>query len=112
MDEQAALVAGGDGAPFLQPGPEALDLVAVDVDPVWAGHGRLVSLRRARGLGAEIAGVFAKGVAGATPVGDDPSWHPWQPVEQRHRVGQFVGVSRRQHERCGAAVCVGEAPIG
>ena len=30
------LVACRDGAPFLEPRPEAFDLVAVVVDPVWA----------------------------------------------------------------------------
>ena len=43
------LGAGGDGAPLLQPGPEALDLVAMDVDPVWAGECFLVAPRRIAG---------------------------------------------------------------
>ncbi len=44
--------AGGDGAPFLEFGPETPDLVAVGVDPVGVGHERLVAPRRERGLGA------------------------------------------------------------
>ena len=83
-------------------------MVAVDVDPVRAGHRRLVSLRRDRGLGAQVADVAAKGVAGVSLIGDDPPWHSGQPVKQRHRVGQLVGLSRRQQEGYGAAVCVGE----
>lgn len=35
------LVAGGDHAPLLQPGPKALDAVAVGVDPAGASHGRI-----------------------------------------------------------------------
>ena len=42
------LVAGSDGAPFLEPGPEPLDLVAVVADAVRAGDGRLVALGRDR----------------------------------------------------------------
>ena len=64
-------------------------------------------LRRDRELGAEVADVAAKGVAGVATVGHDPSWHPLRPVEQRQVVGQLVGLSRRQHKRYGAAVCVG-----
>ena len=91
-----------------KPGPEALDLVAMDVDPVGAGYWRLVPLGRDRRLSPQVADVLAKGVAAVAPVGHHPPWHPRQPVEQRHRVGQFVGLSWRQHEGYGAAETVGE----
>jgi len=42
------LIAGGDGAPFLQTCPQALDAVAIVIDPSGTGHGRLVFLGRDR----------------------------------------------------------------
>src|SRR5690348_5548740 len=48
------LVAGGDGAPLLEPGPEALDQVAVVVDVVGAGDRFLVALGRDRGPRAHV----------------------------------------------------------
>src|SRR5215208_3070820 len=47
------LVAGGDGAPLLESGPEALDEVPVAVDVVGAGHRRFVALGRDRGPRAQ-----------------------------------------------------------
>ena len=67
-----------------------------------------MALRRDRGLDAQVADVFAKGVAGVPPIGDDPSRHPRQPVKQRHRVRQLMGLPRSQHEGYGAAEAVGE----
>ena len=54
------LVAGGDGPPLLEPGPEPLDQVAVVVDPLRAGDGRLVALRRDRGPCAHAPDVLAE----------------------------------------------------
>ncbi|SFT28118.1 hypothetical protein SAMN04487845_14328 [Methylobacterium sp. yr668] len=42
------LVTGCDGSPFLKPGPEALDLIAVVVDPVRTGDGGRRSVARPR----------------------------------------------------------------
>jgi hypothetical protein len=42
------LVAGCYSAPFLQARPEALDAVAIVVDPPGTGHGRFVALGRDR----------------------------------------------------------------
>ena len=49
------LVACSDGAPFLEPRPEAFDLVAVVVDPVWAGDW-MNALRRSSFCLGGIAG--------------------------------------------------------
>lgn len=60
--------------PSLELGPEALNLVAVYGAPVRAGHRRLLVLHRDRELGAEVADVAAKGVAGIATFDHDPSW--------------------------------------
>lgn len=80
------LVANGSGTPFFKPSPEALDLVVVYDNSARASRECLVLLRWDRGLGTEIGEV-----TGIAPVGD-PSQHPWQPVEERHRVRQLVGL--------------------
>src|SRR5215211_7816946 len=66
------LIAGRDRTPLLEPGPEALDAVAVDVDPRRTGDRRLVALGRDRRTCAEVPDEVAEGVAGVTAVGHDP----------------------------------------
>ncbi len=102
------LVAGGDGAPLLEPGPEALDLVAVVVDPIRAGHGRFVALRRDCRPSAHVPDVFAKDVAGIAAVSHDPFGHPRQLIEQGNSVREFIGLTGRQPEGDGAALPVGD----
>ena len=87
MKLTAVFVADGDGAPFLEPGPEALDLVPVVVDPVRAGDGRLVALGRDRGPRTYVPDVLTKSVAGVAPVPDDPIGHAGQVTEQWNRMG-------------------------
>lgn len=101
-------VSGGDGAPLIEPGPEALDLIAVVVDPVRAGDGRLVALRRDRGSRAHIPDVLTKGVAGVATAPDDPLGHARKLVEQRNRMGQFMGLTGRQPEGDGTSLPVGD----
>ena len=102
------LVAGGDGAPLFEPGPEALDLIAVVVDPIRAGHGRFVALRRDRRPSAHTPDVLAKDVAGVAAVPHDPFGHPRQLVEQGNSVREFMGLTGRQPEGDGAAPPVGD----
>ena len=102
------LVAGGDGALLLEPSPEALDLVAVVVDPARAGDGRLVAPRRDRRPCAHVPDVLTKGVAGVATVPDDTLGHARKLVEQRNRMGQFMGLTGRQPEGDGAALPVGD----
>ena len=66
-------VAGGDGAPFLQPRPEVLDEVAVVVDPLWAGDRRVGALGRDGGPRAQVPDALAKGIGGEAR---SPTIHP------------------------------------
>ena len=77
------LVSGRDGAPFLKPGPEALDLVAVVVDPVRAGDGGLVALGRDRWPCAHVPDVLTDGVAGVVATADD-----LERLTERARIGR------------------------
>src|ERR1700712_1630750 len=101
-------VAGGDGAPFLEPGPEPLDLVAMGVDPVWAGYGRLVLLGRDRGPRAQVPDVLAEAMAAVATVGDHPAGYAWQLLEKGHGMRQFVRLPRRQHKGHGSADGIGD----
>ena len=65
------LVACRDGVPFLKPGPEPLDLVAVRVDPIRADHGRLVLLGRDRRPRAQVPDVLAEAVAAVAENADE-----------------------------------------
>ncbi len=102
------LVARGHRTPLFEPGPKPLDLVAVGVDPVWAGHGRLVLLGRDRGPGAQVPDVLAKAMAAVAAVGDDPAGHAWQLVEQRHGMRQLVRLAWCEDKGHGPAYRVGD----
>ena len=52
--------------------------------------------------------MLAEGVAAVATVGDDPTGHVRQLVEQCHGVRQFVRLPRRQYESDGAADRVGD----
>lgn len=71
-----------------------LDLIAVIVDPVGAGDGGLVALRRDRGARTHVPDVNAEGVTDVAAISDDPLGHAWQLVEQPSRMRQFVSVPR------------------
>src|SRR4051795_1025891 len=92
------LIAGGNGAPLFQPRPEPLHVVAIVVDPLRAGDLVLVALGRDRRTRAQAPDVLAKGVAGMTPVRHHPLRHPGQVLQKRDRMGQFMGLARRQDE--------------
>src|SRR3982751_1775389 len=75
------LVACRDRAPLLEPGPETLDAVAVDVDPGRARDGRFIALgrgprhclgREARRARAELPDVVAECLTGVAAIGHDP----------------------------------------
>src|SRR4051794_5848027 len=67
------LVPGRDRAPFLEPAPETFDEVAVVVDVVGAGHGRLVPPGRDRGPCAAVPDQPAEGVRAVAAIADDHS---------------------------------------
>src|SRR3954464_11124523 len=75
-------VAGGDGAPFLEARPQALDAVAIVVDPARAGHGRFVLLGRDRRPGALVPDELAERERGIALVADDPPGNFGQALDQ------------------------------
>ncbi len=91
-------IAGGYGAPLLQSRPETLDAVAVVVDRLRAGDRSLVAAGRDGRTHAEAPGVLAEGMAAVAAVGHHPHRHAGQAREQRHGVGQFVRLARREGE--------------
>ena len=92
------LIAGCDGAPFLEARPQALDAVAIVVDPARAGHGRLVALGRDRRPGALVPDELAERVRGIAFVADDPSRDIRQAIDQILGQGEFVGLTWSQNE--------------
>ena len=81
------IVTGGNGAPFLQPGPQASDPIAVVVDLVRAGDGRFVAKRQDGGTKAHVPDILAEGMAGVAAVGRDPLRHARQ-IGFPRRLGQ------------------------
>ena len=57
--------------------------------------------------------MLAEAVTAVAAIGHDPQRHARQAVEQRHGVGQFVGLSRREAKGDGASCGVGRsrAPV-
>ena len=84
------VVASGNRAPFLQPGPEVLDEMAVVVDPLWAGHRRIGAPGRDGGACAQVPDALATGIAGEAPLTDNPSGHLRQTAEQPWGKRQFT----------------------
>ena len=56
-------------------GLEPFDAVAVVVDSLGAGHGRLIALGRDGRSCAHVADVLAEAVAGVAAIGHDPARH-------------------------------------
>jgi hypothetical protein len=69
------LIAGCNSPPLFEPGPEALDDIAVVVDPVGAGDRCLMALRRDRRSGSHAPDVLAEAVAGVAAIGHHPGGH-------------------------------------
>ncbi len=76
------LIPGCDGAPFLEARPQALDAVAIVVDPPGAGDGRFVFLGRDRRPGALVPDELAERVRGIAFVADGPSRDIRQAIDQ------------------------------
>src|SRR4029453_6841009 len=92
----------------LEPGPEALDAVAVHIDPRRAGDGRLMALGRDRRACAEVPDEVAEGVAGVTAVADDPGGDEGEDRQEQRRQRQFVRLSWGQGEADGATGGIGD----
>jgi hypothetical protein len=61
------LVACGNSAPLLEPGPETLDDIAIGVNPLRTGDRRLIGFGRDCGLCTDAPDVLAKAPAGMVP---------------------------------------------
>src|SRR3954468_14291715 len=83
-------VACGDGAPFFQPCPEVLDEMAVVVDPLRAGNGRVGTPGRDGRPCAQVPDALAKGIGGEAAVPDNPPGHATRacPADSRADPGQ------------------------
>src|SRR5215207_9838156 len=92
------VIAGGNGAPLLQPRPEPLHVVAIGVDPVRAGDLFLVAPRGDGRASPQVPDVLAKGVAAQASVRHHPFRHPGQTVEEWNRMGQLMRLTRSQDE--------------
>ena len=95
-------VAGRNSAPLFQPCPEVLDEVAIVVDPLRAGDGRVATFGRDGGTCAQVPDALAKGFGSEAPVTDNPSGHIRQTAEQSRRKGQFVRLPGGEREGDGA----------
>src|SRR3954452_6522932 len=102
------LVAGCDGAPFLEARPQALDAVAIVVDPARAGDGRLVALGRDRRPGALVPDELAERVRGIAFVADNPARNIGQAIDQILGQGKFMSLTGRQGEADRPADAVGD----
>ena len=87
------LVAGCDGAPFLEARPQALDAVAIVVDPARAGDGRLVALGRDRRPCALVPDELAERVRGIAFVAD--AGNVGQAIDQILGQGKFMSLTGR-----------------
>ena len=65
-------VAGCEGSPLLQPGPDPLDHIALGVDPVGAGNRGLISLGWDSRPRAHAPDALAEPAAGIAAVGRNP----------------------------------------
>lgn len=101
-------VAGGDGPPLLEPGPQPLDDVAVGVDPLRTGKRCLVGLGRDRWPCTGSPDRLAEAMTGVAAVTHHPLRHARKLIEQRKGVGQFVRLTGHDAERDGASSPVGD----
>ena len=89
------LIAGCDGAPFLEARPQALDAVAIVVDPARAGDGRFVALGRDCRPCALVPDELAERVRGIAFVANDPAGNVGQAIDQILGQGEFVSLTGR-----------------
>src|SRR5215210_8012319 len=76
--------------------------MAVVVDPLRAGDGRVGTSGRDGGTRAQIPDTLAKGIGGEAPVTDNPSGHIRQTAEQSRRKGQLMRLTGGEREGNGA----------
>ena len=94
------------GAPFFQARPQALDAVAIVVDPSGTDHGRFVFLGRDRWAGALVPDELAERVLGIAFVAD--AGNVGQAIDQILGQGKFMSRTGRQGEADRPAGAVGD----
>ncbi len=87
------LVSRGDGSPLLGLGPEPLDPVAVEIDPVRACDGRIAASGGDGWPCVHVPNGLPEGVAGVSAIRDDPFGRGGQSFEQRLGVGQLMSLA-------------------
>jgi hypothetical protein len=89
---------GRGGSLLVGARPKALDAIAVAVDPVWAGHRRLVAFWWARGSCPHVLDGLAKAVTRLITVSEHPLRYAWQATQRRNGIGQFMRRTWRKAE--------------
>jgi len=92
------LIARCNRPPFFYTGPEALDEVAVLVDPGRTRHRCLVAPGRDGRTRAEAPDQHAEGMRGIAAIGHDPQHHGGEKAQQNRRHRQLMGLSGRQRK--------------
>jgi hypothetical protein len=98
MKQGGFLMAGRDRSPLLQPRPEPFDLVAVGVNPVWAGDGCLGVPGWNGRSSAPLPDVLAEGMAAEASISHHPLWDTKQPIEERDGMREFMSLPGSQNE--------------
>ena len=105
--EEAAgclLVSGGDGPPLLELGPEPLDPIAVEIDPIRTCDGRIAASCGDGWSCAHVPDSLSESMAGVSSICDDPFGRSRQSFEQGLCVGKLMGLTLVKAE--------GERPTG
>ena len=76
--------------------------MAVVVDPLWAGDGRVGTPGWDGGTRAQVPDALAKGIGGEAAVPDNPPGHVGQTAEQPRGKRQFVRLPGGEREGDGA----------
>lgn len=72
--------------------------MAIGVDPLRAGNGRVGTLGRDGGTCAQVPDALAEGIGSETPVTDNPSGHIGQATEQPRSKRQFMRLPGGERE--------------
>ena len=72
--------------------------MAVGVDPLRAGNGRVGTFGRDGGPCAQVSDALAKGIGSEAPITDNPSGHIGQTAEQPRSKRQFMRLPGGERE--------------
>lgn len=104
----AAIVAGSDAPPVLEPAEHHLDAVATPVAAPVMPDGPVAQLPPwDAGLGSPVQQGLAEPVGVISSVRDQPVG-PWQSVEQGERTRVVADLARRQEEPDGPSFRIGD----